>query len=201
MTPRHPGTQALRTQDKWFANARNNQFNSRENFRSIWVRKQESEITVKKLGANLAKTATQVKKRAAVISLRNTVFWISTIRVPFFPKKTCAESASASPSFSRIEFGARFPGVFGRLRKSCDEKIVSHAVTERWSREEDSFRTQLRTRKQLIDCCAAHFFAGTRKSGADAIFRHANNGADFLIAFAFQMVHPHDLGFGAFQFF
>src|SRR5262245_58122763 len=52
-----------------------------------------------------------------------------------------------------------------------------------------------------FDAGLAHLFAGSREGRADAVFRHADQRADLVVAFALEMVHPHDLSFGAFEFF
>ena len=40
-----------------------------------------------------------------------------------------------------------------------------------------------------------HFLAGPTQHRADAMFRHADGRADFLVALSFQVVHSHDAGF------
>lgn len=41
----------------------------------------------------------------------------------------------------------------------------------------------------------AHFLSRPTQDRSDAMFRHADRGADFLVALSFQMIHPHDVSF------
>lgn len=43
---------------------------------------------------------------------------------------------------------------------------------------------------------AAHFRTSAAEHGADAVFRHADDVANFLVGLAFKMIHADDRGFG-----
>ena len=45
----------------------------------------------------------------------------------------------------------------------------------------------------------AHLIAGAAENRADAVFRYAGRGADFLVAASFQVEHPHNFRFGRVQ--
>ncbi len=68
----------------------------------------ESEITVKKLRAKLAKIATQFEKRAGVISLENCDSRLAADGSEFFPNKTQPGTGGASSRFDRHSFSRRF---------------------------------------------------------------------------------------------
>ena len=53
---------------------------------------------------------------------------------------------------------------------------------------------------RLVDAgSASQLRAGSAEHRPDAVLRHADDAADLLIGFAFEVIHPHDGGFGALQ--
>jgi hypothetical protein len=42
-----------------------------------------------------------------------------------------------------------------------------------------------------------HFVPCSAECGSDAVFGHAHGGADFLVGFAFEVIHADDFGFGS----